>query len=83
MPTPKSKLQSLLISSSPLRRAPIGRTVGAGLRCRRTGLALIIETACIIPTMNDEAALIKCDPDPARLSPDDVTMVIAVLRVDN
>jgi hypothetical protein len=53
------------------------------LRCRRIGLALIIETACIIPTMNDEAASIKCDPDPARLSPDDVTMVIAVLRVDN
>ena len=26
---------------------------------------------------------IKCNPDPARLSPDDVTLVIAVLRVDN
>ena len=53
------------------------------MRCRRIALALIIETACIIPTMKDEAALVKCDPDPARLSPDDVTMVIVVVRVDN
>jgi hypothetical protein len=26
---------------------------------------------------------IKCNPDPARLSPDDVTLVIAVLQGDN
>ena len=83
MPAPKSKLRSLLISSSPLRRAPIGRTVRSGFALPSHRLALIIETACIIPTMKDEAALIKCDPDPARLSPDDVTMVIVVLRVDN
>jgi len=43
----------------------------------------VIETARRFTPAGFSLPSIKCNPDPARLSPDDVTLVIAVLRVDN
>ena len=48
---------------------------GSGLRQERLG--------DFQPPAGFSSPSIKCNPDPARLSPDDVTLVIAVLRIDN
>jgi hypothetical protein len=47
------------------------------------GFSVSFDRICRIVSKGFSLPSIKCNPDPARLSPDDVTLVIAVLRVDN